>query len=138
MRSLGGASGDDARASGPDHRRNTAPPGLFPGSYDARMKHRIKVDEWEQRTRTPLLLLAACFALAYAVPVLTPDAPAWIHTACRAVEWAVWAAFAGDYATRLLLTPHRGAFVRRGQHSRVVHLPLRAGQRRGDEADSAP
>ncbi|MET8728255.1 potassium channel family protein [Streptomyces parvus] len=89
------------------------------------MKYRIKVDEWEQRTRTPLLLLAACFALAYAVPVLAPDAPAWIHTACRAVEWAVWAAFAGDYATRLLLTPERWAFVRRHPLDLLaVALPL--------------
>ncbi|UCA53412.1 potassium channel family protein [Streptomyces sp. WA6-1-16] len=89
------------------------------------MKYRIKVDEWEQRTRTPLLLLAACFALAYAVPVLAPDAPAWIHTACRAVEWAVWAAFAGDYATRLLLTPDRWAFVRRHPLDLLaVALPL--------------
>ncbi|GGS12816.1 ion transporter [Streptomyces parvus] len=89
------------------------------------MKYRIKVDEWDQRTRTPLLLLAACFALAYAVPVLAPDAPAWIHTACRAVEWAVWAAFAGDYATRLLLTPDRWAFVRRHPLDLLaVALPL--------------
>ncbi|ESU48282.1 ion transport integral membrane protein [Streptomyces sp. HCCB10043] len=70
------------------------------------------MDEWEQRTRTPLLLLAACFALAFAVPVLAPDASTWVHTACRAVEWAVWAAFAGDYVTRLLLTRERWAFVR--------------------------
>ncbi|WP_199888404.1 potassium channel family protein [Streptomyces badius] len=76
------------------------------------MKDRIKVDEWEQRTRTPLLLLAACFALAFAVPVLAPDASTWVHTVCRAVEWAVWAAFAGDYVTRLLLADERWAFVR--------------------------
>ncbi|TYR51085.1 potassium channel family protein [Streptomyces parvus] len=89
------------------------------------MKYRIKVDEWEQRTRTPLLLLAACFALAYAVPVLAPDSPDRIHTACRAVEWAVWAAFAGDYATRLLLTPDRWAFVRRHPLDLLaVALPL--------------
>ncbi|MEU2760159.1 MULTISPECIES: potassium channel family protein [unclassified Streptomyces] len=89
------------------------------------MKHRIKVDAWEQRTRTPLLLLAACFALAYAVPVLVPDAPAWIHAACRAVEWSVWAAFAGDYVTRLVLTPGKWAFVRRHPLDLLaVALPL--------------
>ncbi|MFI1929930.1 potassium channel family protein [Streptomyces sp. NPDC020330] len=76
------------------------------------MKHRIALDQWEQRTRAPLLALAAVFAAAYAVPVLAPDAPGWAHTACRAAEWAVWAAFAGDYVTRLLLAPRRWAFVR--------------------------
>lgn len=76
------------------------------------MKHRIALDQWEQRTRTPLLALAVVFAVAYAVPVLAPDAPAWTHTACRAAEWGVWAAFAGDYVTRLLLAPGKWAFVR--------------------------
>ncbi|MFH9293652.1 potassium channel family protein [Streptomyces sp. NPDC017520] len=76
------------------------------------MKYRIAQDQWEQRTRTPLLALAVVFAVAYAVPVLAPDAPGWTHTACRAAEWAVWAAFAGDYVTRLLLAPRRWAFVR--------------------------
>ncbi|MER7700380.1 MULTISPECIES: ion channel [unclassified Streptomyces] len=76
------------------------------------MKHPLPLDQWEQRTRTPLLVLAVLFALAYTVPILAPDAPAWTHTACRAAEWAVWAAFAGDYVTRLLLAPRRWAFVR--------------------------
>ncbi len=62
--------------------------------------------------RAPLLVLAVGFAVAYAVPVLAPDAPSWTHTACRAVEWVVWATFAADYMARLLLTPDRWAFVR--------------------------
>ncbi|WP_127465319.1 potassium channel family protein [Streptomyces sp. B27] len=76
------------------------------------MKHGTRLGRWEQRTRTPLLLLAVVFGVAYAVPVLTPDAPAWVHAACRAAEWTVWAVFAADYAVRLALASGKWAFVR--------------------------
>ncbi|MEU0161002.1 potassium channel family protein [Streptomyces sp. NPDC006261] len=76
------------------------------------MKHGTALDRWEQRTRTPLLVLAVVFAAAYALPVLAPDAPAWARTACWAAEWAVWVTFAVDYMTRLLLATGKWAFVR--------------------------
>jgi voltage-gated potassium channel len=76
------------------------------------MKQRSTLDQWEQRMRTPLLVLAVIFAAAYALPVLAPDAPGWTHTACRVAEWAVWATFAADFLTRLALVPDKWAFVR--------------------------
>ncbi|WP_432249619.1 potassium channel family protein [Streptomyces sanyensis] len=68
---------------------------------------------WEQRLQNPLLALAVAFAVAYAVPIMTPGAPSWVHGACTGVEWLVWAAFAVDYAVRLSLAPAKWEFVRR-------------------------
>ncbi|MER5868937.1 potassium channel family protein [Streptomyces sp. NPDC002044] len=67
---------------------------------------------WERRSQTPLLVLAVGFAVAYAVPIVAPDAPASVHRACLVTEWVVWSAFACDYLVRLGLSPARKAFVR--------------------------
>ncbi|WP_432017294.1 potassium channel family protein [Streptomyces hydrogenans] len=67
---------------------------------------------WEERTQTPLLVLAVAFGIAYAVPIVAPGAEPWVHRLCSWVEWGVWAAFAVDYAVRLGLAPSRWAFVR--------------------------
>ncbi|QGV80815.1 potassium channel family protein [Streptomyces ficellus] len=69
-------------------------------------------ERWEARTQTPLLALALAFAVAYAVPIVAPDAERWVHTSCTAVEWVVWGAFALDYVIRLALAPSRWHFVR--------------------------
>ncbi|MFJ7985678.1 potassium channel family protein [Streptomyces sp. NPDC096351] len=69
-------------------------------------------DRWEARTQMPLLVLAVAFGVAYAVPIVAPDAAPWVHRLCNRVEWAVWAAFALDYLVRLALAPARWAFVR--------------------------
>ncbi len=67
---------------------------------------------WENRTQRPLLALAVLFALAYAVPIVAPDASGGVKGACEVVEWVVWGAFAADYLVRLVLTEHRLHFVR--------------------------
>ncbi|MCX4761660.1 potassium channel family protein [Streptomyces sp. NBC_01275] len=67
---------------------------------------------WELWTQRPLLALAVLFAVAYAVPIVDTSAGHSLTTACTAVEWAVWATFAGDYVVRLALTPRRREFVR--------------------------
>ncbi|MFI1395278.1 potassium channel family protein [Streptomyces sp. NPDC020681] len=67
---------------------------------------------WEARTQGPLLWLACAFGLAYAVPIVVPDADAWVHTTCTAVEWSVWAVFAADYVVRLTLAPGKRLFIR--------------------------
>ncbi|MEU9704233.1 potassium channel family protein [Streptomyces sp. NPDC047981] len=69
-------------------------------------------ERWEKRTQTPLLILAVAFGIAYAVPIVAPDATPWIHEFCLAVEWVVWGAFALDYAVRLALAPSKRHFVR--------------------------
>ncbi|MET9609202.1 potassium channel family protein [Streptomyces sp. NPDC006512] len=67
---------------------------------------------WERRSQTPLLVLAVAFAVAYAVPIVVPDAYARVQRACTVTEWVVWGAFAADYLVRLGLSPARKAFVR--------------------------
>ncbi|MEU8529382.1 MULTISPECIES: potassium channel family protein [Streptomyces] len=69
-------------------------------------------ERWERHTQTPLLALAVAFGLAYAVPIVAPDADRWVHELCLAVEWVVWAAFAVDYAVRFALAPAKWRFVR--------------------------
>lgn len=76
------------------------------------MKERTAQMRWEARTQGPLLWLAGAFGLAYAVPIVTPDAGRWVHTLCTGVEWAVWGAFAFDYLVRLALAPGKRLFVR--------------------------
>ncbi|MGV9311332.1 potassium channel family protein [Streptomyces sp. NPDC003691] len=68
---------------------------------------------WERRTQTPLLVLAAAFGVAYAVPIVAPDAAGWVRRLCTVTEWFVWAVFAADYLTRLALSTRRWRFVRR-------------------------
>ncbi|WP_243766501.1 potassium channel family protein [Streptomyces sp. GC420] len=68
---------------------------------------------WERRTQTPLLALALVFAVAFAVPIVRPDADRTVKTACAITEWLVWAAFASDYLVRLVLAPAKWDFVRR-------------------------
>ncbi|WP_282698168.1 ion channel [Streptomyces sp. CC208A] len=75
-------------------------------------KERPSKVEWEERTQTPLLVLAVAFGIAYAVPIVAPGAEPWVHEVCVWVEWGVWAAFAADYAVRLVLSPARWVFVR--------------------------
>ncbi|MDT0342600.1 potassium channel family protein [Streptomyces litchfieldiae] len=80
---------------------------------------------WERRTEIPLLALALLFGVAYAVPVVAPESAGWVRDLCHGVEWAVWAAFALDYLTRLLLSRDRWAFVRGHPLALVaVALPL--------------
>ncbi|MBT2440288.1 two pore domain potassium channel family protein [Streptomyces sp. ISL-36] len=76
------------------------------------MKERTPQLRWEAHTQTPLLGLAVVFGIAYAVPIVAPDADAWVHRLCTQVEWLVWGAFALDYAVRLVLAPGKWLFVR--------------------------
>ncbi|MFC8131108.1 potassium channel family protein [Streptomyces sp. NPDC057302] len=76
------------------------------------MKHPPAQLRWERGTQRPLLVLAVAFAVAYAVPIVAPDASKSVTTTCTVVEWIVWASFATDYLVRLYLTDHRKQFVR--------------------------
>ncbi|MFI5617561.1 potassium channel family protein [Streptomyces sp. NPDC051567] len=76
------------------------------------MKEPSRQERWERRSQIPLFLCAMAFAVAYAVPIVVPDAREPVHRACTLTEWAVWGAFAGDYLVRLALSPARKVFVR--------------------------
>ncbi|MFI8187717.1 potassium channel family protein [Streptomyces sp. NPDC085946] len=76
------------------------------------MKQQSAQARWEQHAQRPLFALALAFAVAYAVPIVRPDASRAVVDVCEAVEWAVWGAFALDYAVRLALAERRGDFVR--------------------------
>ncbi|MEU9008624.1 potassium channel family protein [Streptomyces sp. NPDC048479] len=76
------------------------------------MKQRTAQVRWEERMQTPLLALALAFAVAYAIPIVTPDAKSWVHTVCMVTEWVVWGSFAVDYLVRLTLAPGKMLFVR--------------------------
>ncbi|WP_406203384.1 MULTISPECIES: potassium channel family protein [unclassified Streptomyces] len=67
---------------------------------------------WERFTQRPLFALALAFAVAYAVPIVSPDAGPEVVDVCLTVEWVVWGAFAVDYVVRLGLAERRGEFVR--------------------------
>ncbi|MGW1888179.1 potassium channel family protein [Streptomyces sp. NPDC001970] len=77
------------------------------------MKERTAQMRWEARTQGPLLWLAVAFGIAYAVPIVAPDAQRWVHQFCTVVEWVVWGAFACDYVVRLALAPYKWLFVRK-------------------------
>uniref|UniRef100_A0AAU2JPM9 Potassium channel family protein n=1 Tax=Streptomyces sp. NBC_00049 TaxID=2903617 RepID=A0AAU2JPM9_9ACTN len=76
------------------------------------MKEPSRQARWERHTQLPLLALAVAFAVAYAVPIVAPDADSAVHRACTYAEWVVWGAFAVDYLVRLVLAADRGRFVR--------------------------
>jgi voltage-gated potassium channel len=89
------------------------------------MKQRTAQVRWEQRMQTPLLALAIAFALAYAVPIVAPDASGTVITVCTVTEWVVWGTFAVDYLVRLVLAPAKWLFVRKHPLDLVaVVLPL--------------
>ncbi|MGC9537663.1 potassium channel family protein [Streptomyces sp. UG1] len=83
------------------------------------------LDRWERRTQGPLLALAVLFAIAYAFPIVDPDAPQALLDACHLVNWAVWGTFAVDYVIRLWLSEDRLRFVRGNPLALLaVALPL--------------
>ncbi|EFG06689.1 Ion transport integral membrane protein, partial [Streptomyces clavuligerus] len=91
------------------------------------MTERTRLTRWESRTQTPLLLLAVAFAVAYAVPIVSPGARGWVLRLCAVTEWAVWGVFAVDYLVRLALARERWEFVRRHPLDLLaVTLPLLA------------
>ncbi|MEV7418295.1 potassium channel family protein [Streptomyces sp. NPDC089919] len=73
--------------------------------------HPVQV-RWERLTQVPLLVFAIAFGVAYAVPIVFPDAGPAVHESCLLVEWVVWGAFAADYLVRLTLAADRRHFVR--------------------------
>jgi len=69
-------------------------------------------ERWVQRTRQPLDILAVVFLGAFILLWGFPEAPPAFLRTLDFITWVVWAAFALDYAVRLLCSTPKGAFVR--------------------------
>lgn len=84
-----------------------------------------RVERWERRTDVPLILLATAFLVAYAVPVIHPDLDRGVVDFLNVVSWAVWAAFALDFAIRLALAERRLQYaVKHWYDVALIALPL--------------
>lgn len=71
-----------------------------------------RVERWERQTEIPLLLLALAFLIAYAWPVLDPRLDPDLATVLQVASWTVWAAFAIDFAVRIVLADRRWPYAR--------------------------
>ena len=67
--------------------------------------------QWRQRTEWPLVVTAALFLAAYAVPILHRSASPLERHVCTGVLVATWAAFGVDYVARLYLDTGRRKHV---------------------------
>lgn len=72
-----------------------------------------QLSKWENRTTTPLVVIAVLFLGAYAWPILDTSLPAWAATLCTTVSVVVWVVFALDLVIRLRLAPDNLRFLRR-------------------------
>ena len=91
-----------------------------PLALDADAAHEPRRARWERWTEWPLMLAARGFLVVYAWPILDPTLDPAAARACRVVGFAIWLAFAADYAVRLLLSRHRGRYVRENVFALVV------------------
>lgn len=76
------------------------------------MPHIAKTDRlerYESRTTWVLFALAVLFLIAYAIPIIRPDLPAWAGLLVRKTTLVIWLAFALDLAIRAVLS---GQFFR--------------------------
>jgi voltage-gated potassium channel len=80
---------------------------------------------WERRSELPLGVASLLFLGAYAVHVLGPGLPTWVHVVCLTVICASWASFVADFLVRWGAAGLRLGFVRRHWlDAVVVALPL--------------
>lgn len=72
----------------------------------------MRLERWERRAEIPLLLLALAFLVAYAWPVIDPNVDRDLRSFLEVVSWTVWAAFALDFAARLVLAEQRTDYAK--------------------------
>jgi voltage-gated potassium channel len=84
-----------------------------------------RVERWERRSEIPLLLLALAFLVAYGWPVVDPQIDPDTRTFLVVASWTVWAAFALDFAVRLVLAEQRWSYARRHWYDvALIVLPM--------------
>lgn len=82
-------------------------------------------ERWEAAADWPLTIIAILFLAAYAWPILDPALSTAWSGVCQVIAWGAWAAFAVDYAARLVLAADRRWFVRNNPLDlATVVLPL--------------
>jgi voltage-gated potassium channel len=67
---------------------------------------------WVERAQRPLDVLAVIFLIDVILIWSFPDASPAVLDVLNVIVWIVWACFAVDYVTRLLLSVRKGRFVR--------------------------
>lgn len=75
-----------------------------------------RLQRWEARTSTPLLLLAVLFLFLLTLPTVDRHLPRTARDVLRVADVLVWLAFTVDYVVRLRLASQRRRFV-------LGHLP---------------
>ena len=70
----------------------------------------VRVARWQKRSEIPLAGAAVLFLAAYAWPILQPGLSHSVRRGCDVVVYGVWALFALDYVTRLVLAERRWRF----------------------------
>lgn len=71
-----------------------------------------RFDRWAARTGPWLDRLALVFLLTVIIQWLYLNPPAWLNDALQGIQLFVWAAFAVDYVTRVILVANRWDYVR--------------------------
>lgn len=72
-----------------------------------------RLERWEVRTATPLLVAAVLFVFVLSYPVIEPNPTTLEQRAVTTLNVAIWLLFAVDYVVRLRLATDRARFVRR-------------------------
>ncbi|GLY48506.1 potassium channel family protein [Lentzea sp. NBRC 102530] len=74
------------------------------------LANEARLERWERKVEWPLTALAVVFLAAYAWQVL--DDHGAMHFTLEVVLWLVWAVFAADFATRMMLAQNKLKFLR--------------------------
>lgn len=84
-----------------------------------------KLERYESRTERPMVAAALVFLLVYAVPIIWPDAAAWIVTSCAIASLVIWVIFVADLLVRAWLSGHPGGYlIRHPVDVVLVALPM--------------
>lgn len=85
----------------------------------------MSTERWERAAEWPLMLAAAAFLVAYAVPILDPAVGPDVIRTCEGITWGTWALFVVDYVVRLVVAEQRRRyFWRHLLDLAVIALPL--------------
>lgn len=84
-----------------------------------------RLDRWAAATDWPMMGVAVCFLVAYAVPIIDLDVASGVKRICWTVVWSSWAVLAADYVVRVVLAENRFRYVlRHWLDLLIIALPL--------------